>query len=266
MRPSSSGQILLTLALLLSPPTHATADERDQLRVGVQPDGSILVPTNQLLRPAGKQVTFPGRPVDVLLIDDGRTLVAKNMRDLVFIDSTTGAIRQTLALPPASKGLAGAFSAVGLVVVGDRIFATDSQGAVRVAKRKADGAYGWDAAFPLKAPTVGGVPYPTGMALQGDSQLWVCASRGNELQLLNLATGEVEARVPVGVAPYLPVVVGAKVYVSNWGGDPLGKDDVALKSSGTPVRTDPRTNVANHGSVSVVAKTDASRCAPPRHM
>ena len=48
---------------------------------------------------------------------------------------------------------------------------------------------------------------------------------GNELQLLNLTTGEVEARVPVGVAPYLPVVVGEKVYVSNWGGDPPAKGD-----------------------------------------
>ena len=33
--------------------------------VGPQPDGSILVPTNQLLRPAGFQILFPGRPVDL---------------------------------------------------------------------------------------------------------------------------------------------------------------------------------------------------------
>ena len=57
----------------------------------------------------------------------------------MFIDPATGKIEQTLALPAAAKGLAGAFSAVGLVAAGDRVFATDSQGAVRIAKRKADG-------------------------------------------------------------------------------------------------------------------------------
>ena len=113
------------------------------------------------------------------------------MRNLVFIDPATGAIKQTLALPAAAKGLAGAFSAVGLVAAGDRIFATDSQSAVRIAKRKPDGTFAWDGHLALKAPAVGGAAYPTGMALQGDAQLWVCASRGNELQLLNLDDGEV---------------------------------------------------------------------------
>ena len=72
----------------------------------------------------------------------------------MFIDPATGAIKQTLALPAAAKGLAGAFSAVGLVASGDRVFATDSQGAVRIAKRKADGKYAWDGA--LRAEGSGG--------------------------------------------------------------------------------------------------------------
>jgi len=137
------------------------------------------------------------------------------------------------------------------------VFATDSQGAVRIAKRAADGKYAWNGALVLKAPAVGGAAYPTGIALQGDDRAWVCASRGNELQLVKLDGGEVESRVPVGVAPYAPVVVGAKVYVSNWGGDHPAKDDPTHKTSGTPVKTDPRTSVANHGSVSVVAKDAA---------
>ncbi len=243
---------LLSCAALL--PNDGTADERDTLKVGLQPDGRIVVPTNQILQPAGTQVTFPGRPVDILAIEDGKLLVAKNMKDLVFIDPATGKMVQTLALPAAAKGLAGAFSAVGLVAVGERVYATDSQGAVRVAKRNAEGKYGWEAALALKAPTVGGAAYPTGIALQGDSHAWVCASRGNELQLMKLDGGEVEARVPVGVAPYMPVVVKEKVYVSNWGGDHPTKDDPTSKSSGTPTKIDPRTSVANHGSVSVVEK------------
>jgi YVTN family beta-propeller protein len=243
---------LLTVSIL--PRLAIAADERDTFKVGLQPDGRIVVPTNQILQPAGTQVSFPGRPVDLLSIDEGRTLVAKNMRDLVFIDPSTGTIRQTLALPAASKDLAGAFSAVGLVAAGERVYATDSQGAVRIAKRSASGAYEWDGHLALKAPAVGGVAYPTGIALQGDSQLWVCASRGNELQLLNLESGEVLARVPVGVAPYAPIVIGEKVYVSNWGGDQPVEGEANHTTSGTGVKTDPRTSVANHGSVSVVSR------------
>jgi YVTN family beta-propeller protein len=245
---------VLFLLIVLVPVAPGTADERDKLKVGLQADGRIVVPTNQILMPAGQQVTFFGRPVDLLPIEGGRLLVAKNMRDLVFIDPATGAIKQTLALPAASKGLSGAFSAVGLAAIGDRIFASDSRSAIRIAKRNADGTYAWAGAFTLKPPAVGGVPYPTGMALLGETRLAVCASRGNELQILNIETGEVESRIPVGVAPYMPVVIGRKIYVSNWGGEHPEKDDPRHKSSGTPVKTDPRTSVANDGSVSVVTK------------
>src|SRR5262245_47741146 len=212
-------RIAIPALLSLSLPFTTSADDLDRLKVGVQPDGRIVVPTNQILQPAGKQVTFPGRPVDLILIDEGKTLVAKNMRNLVFIDAATGAIKQTLALPPAAKGLSGAFSAVGLLATTDgRIWATDSQNSIRIAKRNDKGEYAWDGHITLKAPAVGGAAYPTGMARYGDNQLWVCASRGNELQLVNLTSGEVEARVPVGVAPYMPVVIGDKLYVSNSGG------------------------------------------------
>src|SRR5881392_1154482 len=88
----------LLLGMLLLPVPKGAADERDRLKVGLQPDGRIVVPTNQILQPAGKQVTFPGRPVDLLLIEGGKTLVAKNMKNLVFIDAATGAVKQTLAL------------------------------------------------------------------------------------------------------------------------------------------------------------------------
>src|SRR5206468_3810998 len=62
----------LLAALCLRP---ARADDRDELKVGVQPDGRIVVPTNQVLTPAGAQVTFPGRPVDLAFADGGKTLV-----------------------------------------------------------------------------------------------------------------------------------------------------------------------------------------------
>src|SRR5687768_1996179 len=89
----------------------ASAQEVDSLKVGVQPDGRIVVPTNQVLQPAGTQVAFPGRPVDLLAIEDGRTLVVKNMSDLVFLDLAGGTVRQTLVMPTI-RGARPGFSAV----------------------------------------------------------------------------------------------------------------------------------------------------------
>ena len=245
--------VVLLVSMLLA---CAVTDDRDRLTVGLQPDGRIVVPTNQILRPAGTQVTFAGRPVDLLPIEGGACIVAKNLRSLIFIDTSRGTVRQTLALPAARQGLAGAFSAVGLVASRDRVLATDSQGAVRIARRGVDGVYRWERHLDLAAPAVGGAAYPTGLALRGEAEAWICSSRGNELQLVDLRGGEVRARVPVGVAPYMPVVVGQKVYVSNWGGDPPREGDPAHHTSGTRVKTDPRTSVASEGSVSVVTRTE----------
>src|SRR5438046_4050659 len=117
-------RIFALLALAL-PCVAIADDDRDRLTVGVQPDGRIVVPTNQVLKPAGTQVSFPGRPVDLLLVEDGRTLVVKNRNDLVFLDPATGKIKQTLAAPRQGRGQAVGFSVVGLAAVGDRVYAGD---------------------------------------------------------------------------------------------------------------------------------------------
>jgi hypothetical protein len=217
------------------------ADEQQRLRVGLQPDGRVLVPTNQMLRPAGKQVTFPGRPVDLALANDGQTLIVKNMKSLLFIDLATAKVRQTLDLPddplvpfnplalmkkpvnPSGKGhhYPTGFSVVGLLVQGDRVFATDSRNHLHTARRQQDGSYQWTTPIALLPPRVGGDVFPTGIARLADDELWVCSSRGNSVQLVNLATGQAEQVVPVGVAPYTIVGIGPeRAYVSNWGGDP----------------------------------------------
>jgi YVTN family beta-propeller protein len=243
----------LTAALLLWPPLHA--QDHDELKVGVQPDGRILVPTNQILKPAGTQVTFPGRPVDLAFADDGKTLVVKNMRDLVFLDVATLKVKQTLTLNVLAASKQG-FSAIGLFVHGDRIHVTDAGSTVRVAEREADGTYKWGTALELLKPQVGGQSYPVGVARPADDELWVVSSRGNMVQVLDPATGQIQQTMPAGVAPYaLCFARPDHCYVSNWGGDPPKEGDLQLKTSGTPVRVDPRTNVAENGTVSVLAAT-----------
>src|SRR6476646_569046 len=58
-------------------------------RVGKQKDGSYIVPTSQVIDPAGTTVTFSGRPVDLALNPTETILAVKNMYDIVFFDATT---------------------------------------------------------------------------------------------------------------------------------------------------------------------------------
>src|SRR5262249_24900422 len=99
---------------------QAPAEDRDPLPVGVPPDEPSGAPTTQLLKPAGQQVTFPGRPVARALLDGGKTMAVVNMKGLVFLDAATGTVRQTLAAP---VGL----SVVGLAAHGDRLFVSDAK-------------------------------------------------------------------------------------------------------------------------------------------
>src|SRR5438067_12948105 len=121
-----SAAVLLLLAL-----AAVRADDLDRLPVGIQPDGRVVVPTNQILQPAGRQVLFPGRPVDLLAVEDGRALAVKNLAALTVIDVATGAVRQTLTLPSRGQDRTG-FSVVGLAARGDRIFVGDGPGHVHV--------------------------------------------------------------------------------------------------------------------------------------
>ena len=163
------------------------ADERDRLEVGLQADGRIVVPTNQILKPAGKQVLFPGRPVDLALTDEGRTLVVKNLKDLVFIDAATGEVKQTLASPVG-------FSVVGLLAHERARLRHRRQGPPprRLAARRT-ARYAWDDPVALKTPRVGGSAHPAGIARQSDEALWVTSTRGNNVQLIDLADGKVRA-------------------------------------------------------------------------
>lgn len=243
---------LVTICMLVA---RAHADDYERLRVGLQADGRIVVPTNQILEPAGKQVTFRGRPVDLLLIDNDQTLVVKDQFDLRFVDVQSGQVRQSL--PSQAAGRSRGLGVVGLASQGERIYVSDAHDRVMVAKRQPDAGYVWEDPIPLTPPAVGGLAHPAGLAFQNETLLWVASTRGNCVQLLNVETRRVEQVIPVGVAPYGVLRVAPdKVYVSNWGGNKPAAGDVQLSTADSPVRVDPRTGIANHGSVSVLRLVD----------
>jgi YVTN family beta-propeller protein len=243
----------LLIAVILLPALAAAADDLDQLKVGRQADGRIVTPTNQILQPAGRQVIFPGRPVDLALTEDGSVLVVKNLRNLVFIDLAANKVQQTLTIDKEGSG----FGVVGLLAKGDRVYASDVGDRVHVAQRQADGKYQWLPAVALTAPAVGGSAHPAGMTFDGAGErLWTTSTRGNSVQRLDLEKRKTEQAVPVGVAPYTIRAAGDHLYVSNWGGDAPAENDPQAKSSGSPVHIDAKTGVADRGSVSVLAAED----------
>lgn len=235
------------------------ADQQDTLKVGLQPDGSIVVPTNQILKPSGKQITFPGRPVDLALAGNGQVLVVKNDRNLLFLDLPTGKIKQTLPLPaPGGKTRLG-MSIVGLLVDGETVWTTDALNQLHSARPSSEGVYQWDKAIALTPPAAKGEAHPAGLAKLTDGKLAVTSTRGNTVQIIDPGMGKVDQIIPVGVSPFTVAVLREDCfYVSNWGGNPPKPGDPQALSSGTPIKIDPGTGIANQGTISVVEKKEGS--------
>lgn len=218
--------------------------------VGPLPDGSHLTSTHQLIRPAGQSVEFGGRPVDLALSPDGRSLYAKDNRGLVVIDTVTWKIRQEL------KFSAGGSSVHGIVVTrdGSRIFATTSQDLLWEIKTTSGGKVELGRKLNLPGPDGKGNSVPGGLTLSSDEKTaYVCLSRNNSLGILDLESGKLLRQIPVGVAPYDVVLFagGKKAFVSNWGGRHPRQGEKTAKSSGTDTLVDER-GVAASGTVSVV--------------
>src|SRR3990172_8407099 len=186
-------------------------DLYDTSPVGPVADGRTIVPTNQVLAPAGTQIKFLGRPTDAAISPDGRTLAVLNWRQLVLIDLETGSVRQTVDTGRLSYAgilfspdgntvmLSSAESDVVLVTVGSEPARVDNR---------------------LTIPSsMGGASVPCGMALspQGDL-LYVTLNRSDSLAVVDLARRAVVKEMEVGKAPYGVALAAGKAYVSNWGG------------------------------------------------
>lgn len=80
-------------------------------RIGIQPDGSILIPTGQTLTPAGTHIEVSDRPLGMVLGPDGRTLAVAtgsnfSPRSLHLIDTTKKTVAQSLPVGDSFVGVA----------------------------------------------------------------------------------------------------------------------------------------------------------------
>jgi YVTN family beta-propeller protein len=219
--------------------------------VGPAKGGGMLVPTGQLVRPAGESLSFPGRPVDLALSPDGKYLFVKDNRGVVVLDLAAWKVAQQLPFP---KGKGGG-SMHGLAVRGDgkRLYATTAQEILWEAEVDG-GKLRWARAISLPGPDNKSPSHATGLALTRDGKrAYVCLSRNNSVGVVDLEKGALAEQVAVGVAPYGLVLSADEktAFVSNWGGRRPNAGERVAMSSGTPVLVDAR-GVASSGTVARV--------------
>lgn len=251
--------MLLTLGLV----APASAQQNGHLleheplpnyNVGTQANGDVVVPSHQIITPAGTQIQISGaRPNAVAFSPDGKKaailIAGCNGCSLVsIVDLATNRVQQTLnpndgGAPPD-----------GIVYSreGQQLFMSDTNGEIIVAS--VDSAGQLTLSNKIALPTLGGgTSYPIGLALSDDGKsLYVALSRLNSIGVIDIATQKLVSQIPVGNAPYGIVVNGNKAYVSNEGGRAATQADFTNNSSGTQIVADPSSGGSITGTVSVV--------------
>lgn len=241
--------LLFSLFLASCQPQAGEKNDLSTRKVGPQPDGSILVPTNQLLRPAGFQVLFPGRPVDLALSPDGKWLAVLNKSSLDLIRVLDRTIMQTLPMRGGASFKGIAFSADG-----KSVFVSQARNKVLIAHKDADNVLHWAESIEFSRPSVGGYPVPGGFTFsRSGDKIYVPLNRSNTIAVVKTENQSLTATIPVGVAPYEILLLSPdKAYVSNWGGRQPDEGEESYKSSGSEMLVDPETGIANDGSISVI--------------
>jgi YVTN family beta-propeller protein len=234
--------LALSFATLLA----QTPDLYDRSRVGPLPDGRIVVPTSQVLSPAGKQVEFSNRPTDAAMSPDGRTLAVLNRAQVVLIDLENATVSQRVETGKLSYAgilfMPDGKTVVASTAESDLVFIALEEKAARVAER---------VKIPCRA---GGESVPCGMTLSHDGkELYVTMNRSDSLAVVDVAGRALVREIEVGKAPYGVTTAGGKAFVSNWGGrHPREGDATEPAGNAGSIVVDPVTHVAASGTVSVV--------------
>ncbi len=268
----------LLLSASASSMLSAADETENNQRVNVGPtaaDGRIVVPTNQVLTPAGRQVLFPGRPADVALSPNRQLLAVLSHKEVLTINLESGEVVGRIRISGASyKGILFTPDGTQLVVSTSVSAKTDEkEGLILRLDVESDGDL--EAAEPISLKQVvnaastdskdttlsadgvtrfGANQLPAGMTFSADGKLLYAAiNMANRLVEIDLTTNTVLRQFPVGNAPYDVTLVGNNAYVSNFAGRmPSKEDTTGAAGRGAAVKVDPVRHIASEGSVSVV--------------
>ena len=230
-------------------------------KVGLQKDGSIVLPDSQVIRPTGRQITVLGRPSIIAVRPDHKTAVVINgdgntgfaTGSIVIIDLVNGTVLQQMRpFSGAKVSLTGAVYSPD----GQHLYASDyaNNATIDAYQVAADGTVTYTGSVALPNPQ-GVNAIPAGLAISADGQTIYAALNGlNSLAVVDMPTLQVTAQIPVGNAPY-GVALDANtntVWVTNEGGLVPTGNDPTNSSDGTNILVNPATAAASTGSVSGV--------------
>lgn len=212
--------------------------------VGVEPN---ILPTGHRLQSPGQRLEMPGRPVDALLTEDGRTIVIKDDSAIRTVDPQSHTLLGSAELP-------GGASLFGIAQRPNtaEIWVTNAANAIQIYDIS-------DRAKPVKIREIalpksarGQNSFPCGIAFAPDGKKAVIAlSINNEVLCLNPATGAQLWKTPVGVAPFGVAIHKGLVVVTEQGGPKPTTGAKTAPSAGTETAVDSR-GVAAKGSVSLL--------------
>jgi YVTN family beta-propeller protein len=215
------------------------------IRVGQLPDGEQSIPSKQILRAAGKQLQFSGRPVDLVLSPDGKIIYIKNINNLLVVEAATWTLLQTASYIGSGASLHG----IAMRHSGSHVYVTGAANELNEWAVATNGTVTFSRTIAMPAGS-----FPCGLAISADdSKAYVCLSIANKLAVVNLTSGAVTQQIAVGIAPWDVVLSpdGNTAYVSDWGGRFPTGGDLTAPSAGTEVVIDSR-GVAASGVVSFV--------------
>jgi YVTN family beta-propeller protein len=251
MVPTSLKALFLGILLSASALCSFAADSTTT-QVGPQADGRIVVPTNQVLSPAGRQTYMPFRPNDLAISPDGKTIAVLAHDGVLFLDASTGEIREATTCSKTEEDSGGSYKGIQFTPDGKTVVASNIGGALDLFQLNEQGTIASRDQILLKD----GDTYliPSGLELTPDGKsVFVTLCISNELAEVNLAEKKILRRIPVGNMPFDVCLAGKRAYVSNLGGAlPAAGDTTGPSGSGKPVKVDPVRFIASEGTVSVV--------------
>ncbi len=241
--------IVISLLILPAAPSCMHVERQDLMRVGPEGAGTVI-PTRQMIHPAGASVEFHGRPVDLLASEDGRTIYVKSDFSVFVVDAAKNVVRQEMKYP---EKLGASLHGMALSKDGGHLYVTLAQSVLADLAVGKDGTLSLARALAVRVKKEG-ESYPNGIALASDGKTaYVCLSCNNCVAVVDLAEGKVLGNIPVGLAPYDIELSpdGGEAYVSDWGGRRAMAGDKTSVSAGTPVPVDDR-GIATNGAVSIL--------------
>jgi YVTN family beta-propeller protein len=224
--------------------------------VGPQTNGSFVVPTNQIVTPAGTQISFSGRPLAVAVHPSQNTAAVLNTGSgesnvptspIVIVDLIAGSVKQEFN-PGTSNG---SYDGVIYSQDGTHLYFSQDSGLVSIADVAADGTLTLAAQITL--PTGSGAANNGGLALSADQKtLYVVLNMANSLGVIDLTKNAFTGSIAVGNAPKSVAIVGNMAYVTNQGGRVANPGEFTRLSAGTPIVSNNQSAASATGTVSVV--------------